>query len=219
MDLRIVAVETSANVDHAARFAGSLPGVDPPLEIPPVFQVGCSRLGKYSVIPLVRVEHHLGIVAYVMFVAFEQTERKITHIYPVFPVSQIIQRLPQPWGGLAGTDLNLVQALDYFRLIVLSPFIMRIEVDEIDYTRADLPVIVHGQFRQVLVIVLCKSAVNPDEATGFVKESGGLVHFVPCAVNLKNLVLLLLVAMNGKQPFRAPGIRQFFDLFDSQAIG
>jgi hypothetical protein len=58
-----------------------------------MLQVSLGGLGKYSVIPLVRVEHNLGIVAHVMFVAFEQTERKIPDIHPVFPLIQIIQGL------------------------------------------------------------------------------------------------------------------------------
>jgi hypothetical protein len=58
-----------------------------------MFQVDFGGLGTYAVIPLVRVEHNLGIVADVMFVAFEQTERKIPDIHPVFPLIQIIQGL------------------------------------------------------------------------------------------------------------------------------
>ena len=72
MELHIVAVESPAHVNHAARCADPLPGVDPPLELSAMFQVDLGGLGKYAVIPLVRVEHNLGIVADVMFVAFEQ---------------------------------------------------------------------------------------------------------------------------------------------------
>jgi hypothetical protein len=90
-----------------------------------------------------------------VLVAFEQAERKIADIHPVFSLVQIIQGLLQIRGNLGSANLHLVQTRYYFRLLVLSPLIMRIEVYEVDYAGTDFAIIVLGQFRQVFVIVPC----------------------------------------------------------------
>jgi len=162
--LCVVAVQTAADVQHSARSAGAFPAVDPVLELPAERQVDIGRFGRNSVVPFVRVEHHLGIVADVGFVAFQEAERKVPDIYPVVPRIKVVECLFQERGNLRGPYLHVVQPLRDLGLFVLPPLVMGIEVDEVDDPGLYRPIVVLCKLRKILEIVPGQSAVHTHEA-------------------------------------------------------